>query len=117
VSTQLHDIVTWERTRHGEQQGFDLLEGLGFIPSFISAANPASAKEQIDANYAHGGGWRSSNSFTMGKDQELISKYPEDPDLFPLAIGHLRDEIIYFYDYAWTAIVQPDGSFEVARLD
>jgi hypothetical protein len=29
----------------------------------------------------------------------------------------LRDEEIRFYDYSWLAIVQPDGSFEVARVD
>jgi hypothetical protein len=110
-------FVAWERTKHGDDRGFDMLEGLGFIPTFISAHDPRPVKEQIDANYGHGGGWRKSDSFTMGQDMELISKYPEDPDLFPLAKAQVRDEDIYFYDYAWTAIVQPDGSFEVARLD
>jgi hypothetical protein len=42
---------------------------------------------------------------------------PGDPPLLPIAVTMLRDEEIRFYDHSWLAIVQPDGSLEVARVD
>jgi hypothetical protein len=37
--------------------------------------------------------------------------------LKPVAAAQLRDEKVSLYPHAWVAIVQPDGSFEVSRLD
>lgn len=42
---------------------------------------------------------------------------PGDEGYMPVAVGKLHDETIVFYEDAWVAIVKPDGSFEVARLD
>lgn len=91
------------------------MEHLGFLPSFLSELNPMSAKVQIDANYRHGGGWRSIKEFRLNADNSI--KYPGDPVLKPLAMTKLRDETIIFYDCAIVAIIQPDRSFEVARID
>jgi len=44
-------------------------------------------------------------------------RYPGDPILAPLAQAKLRDELIVFYRHALVAIIQPDGSFEVSRVD
>jgi hypothetical protein len=91
---------------------------LGFLPGFLSEHDPRPAREQYDTAYRHGGGWSPNNVvFTMGANRELISKYPEDPPLPPLAETTLRSETIIYYDYSWVAIVQPDGSFEVSRMD
>lgn len=90
-------------------------EHLGFLPSFLSEDDPAPAREQIDKNYAHGGGWRPMKEWTMATNDTI--KYPGDPRLRPLARAKLRDETILFYDCAILAIVQPDGSFEIARVD
>jgi hypothetical protein len=89
---------------------------LGFIPSFLSEDNPKSAREQINDNYGHGGGWHPTPGHTMDKDDYSI-KYPGDPRLFPLARTMLRHEIILFYQHDLLAIVQPDGSFEISRVD
>jgi hypothetical protein len=88
---------------------------LGYIPEFLSEYDPRPAKEQIDANYKHGGGWHSMTGFKMDKNHVL--KYPDDPPMFPIAEAHLRDELIFIYSHAWVAIVQKDGSFDVARID
>jgi hypothetical protein len=50
-------------------------------------------------------------------DAHHVLRYPGDPPLNPLAQARLRDELIVFYDHAIVAIVQEDGSFEVARID
>lgn len=86
---------------------------LGFIPSFLSEDDPRPAKEQFNENYISG--WSPLRSFTMGKGHVL--NHPEDPPMRPLARLQFREELILFYEYAWVAVVQPDGSFEVSRLD
>lgn len=91
------------------------LEMLGFIPEFLNEDDPDPARVQLDKNYGHGGGWQPIPKFTLGAQGEL--KYPGDPALPVLARTKLRDETINVYEHAWVAIIQPDGSFEVARMD
>lgn len=91
------------------------LDTLGFIPIFLSLNNPNSARLQIDENYQHGGGWRPLPKFKLLDDNSL--KYPGDPKMKPLASCTLRNETIVFYDGAFVAIIQPDRSFEAARID
>jgi len=90
------------------------IEMLGYIPDMISEADPRPAREQIDANYRHGGGWSSFKGHVM-KPNGL--QYPGDPLVPLLYEATLRDETIRFYDCAWVAIVQPDGSYDIARID
>ena len=90
-------------------------ELLGFIPTFILESDPRSAAEQFNERYAHGGGWRPFGPWSMDKDYRI--KYPGDPAYAPVAMARLRNETIFVYPHAWVAIVQADGSFEVARMD
>jgi hypothetical protein len=90
------------------------LDMLGYIPQFLDENDPRSAREQFDAHYGHGGGWRPFKGHVM---QPNGLKYPGDPLTLLLAETKLRDEIIKFYQHAWVAIVQPDGSYEIARMD
>jgi len=87
---------------------------LGFLPSFISEQDPRSASEQLNANYTHGGGWRPQPGFTH-KDFALT--YPGDPTMQPVAMTNLRHELICLYPHDYLAIFQPDGTFEVSRVD
>jgi len=89
---------------------------LGLIPTFLSELDPRPAKEQIDSQYAHGGGWKPwSTLWTLSLDwTELL--YPNDPPMSEVGRATLRDETIIVYECAFTAIIQPDGSFEVGRL-
>lgn len=89
---------------------------LGYIPHFLSLDDPRPAREQLDANYAHGGGWNPMSGWVLNPVNQLL-KYPGDPALPPIARAQLRDEQIIMYPHAWLAIVKQDGSFEVARID
>ena len=92
------------------------IEDLGLLPEFLSSFDPSPAREQLDRNYQHGGGWRSFTSGWVVSDDMTIS-YPGDEPLSPLAVAHLRNESIYVYPHSWVLIKQPDGSFDIARMD
>lgn len=83
---------------------------------FISAGDPRSAKEQLDANYRHGGGWQPFEEFRF-EQQTMTLNFPGDPPMKPLAVAQLRDEQIYIFPHSWIMILQKDGSYEVARMD
>lgn len=89
---------------------------LGFLPSFFDAYDPRSAKEQIDDNYSRfsGGRWSPINGFQVFPDGLL---YPGDPKMPLLAEAKLRDEVLKFYDCSWLGIFQPDGTYEISRVD
>jgi hypothetical protein len=91
------------------------LEYAGILPAFFSHADPSPAREQIDANYRHGGGWHAIDRFKHLGDYKI--QYPGDPPLKPLVTIRLRDEVVMIYAYSMVGIFQPDGSFEVARID
>lgn len=105
-------MITWELLHP-----MMTLDHLGLLPAFILEADPRSAREQIHERYSHGGGWFPYKGFRLGEDNRLISEYPEEPDLMPLARTRLRHELVLFYNHSWVAVVQPDRSFETARID
>jgi hypothetical protein len=91
------------------------LEDLGLIPHFFDEADPRSAIEQVDANYAHGGGWSPIPGFTVGPGS--VGHYPGDAPFEPLAIGLFRDETVIYYAGSFVAIINGAGLYQVARLD
>ena len=88
---------------------------VGLIPHMLDDEVLKPAREQLDANYQHGGGWRPMKNFKHLEGGLL--QYPGDPPMEPRAIMRLRDEKIVVYDYGFVGIFQKDGSFEVARMD
>lgn len=88
---------------------------IGMIPLWLSEHNLRPAKEQLGAAYGHGGGWDPFQGFRLADNNSLT--YPGDPALKPIAEMHLRDETILMYEHSWVAIIQPDRSFEVCRMD
>jgi len=99
---------------------------VGLIPYMLDSADPTPAKDQFDRNYQHGGGWRNQKGFTLleGNVLQYGSEYdPDDhetdPPLKPIAeiVMPGRKERIFVYDYSYVAIIQPDQSFEVCRMD
>lgn len=89
-------------------------EHLGYLANFLDERDPRPAREQLDAAYRHGGGWVRFEGFTMLEDG---LSYPGDPTMVLIAETKLRDETIRFYNGSWVAIVQSDGSYEIARMD
>lgn len=92
------------------------LHMLGMLPYWLHEGIKDSAAQQLNKHYQHGGGWRPFHGFTFYKDSHAI-EYPGDPEHKPVAEIHFRDERIYVYDHAWVAIVQPDGTYEICRMD
>lgn len=95
-------------------------ERVGYIPQFFDDEDERSAKEQVNASYAYGGGFRPFKGFTLSNEQnvgEAALLYEGDPPMREISRTKLRDELIILFDHAWLAIVQPDGSYEVARID
>lgn len=85
---------------------------LGYVPQFFSEADPRGAREQIAENYI--GGWHPMQGFHM---LNTGIRYGGDPVRPLVAEARLRYEIIRFYVGAWLAIIQPDGSHEIACVD
>ena len=100
-------------------------EILGLIPGFFMEDDPDDAVAQVNKRYQHGGGWRKMDGFTIenissARDYltgKVTLSYEGDPPYRQLAIAMLHDEILILFDCAWLAVVQADGSYEVARLD
>lgn len=96
-------------------------ECLGIIPLFLDPADTRPAAEQIHEAYAHGGGWHSFYGFTLARPNPdpltWALEYSGDRPMEALAWTQLRDEFIVLFECAWVAVVQPDGTFDVARID
>jgi len=95
---------------------FDIL---GYIPTFLSIESPLRASKQIDRSYRHGGGWRPFKGFELevAEGGFVGMRYPRDPLVHLLYKTKLRKEHIFFYQHQWLRIAQPNGSWEVCRLD
>ena len=92
-------------------------EMLGYLPSFLNEDDPRPAREQLDANYQHGGGWRPMDGWTFDP-KTLVIRFPGDPTFRPYAMTTLHGkETILFYLHDWVLIQQEDDSFEIARMN
>lgn len=89
-------------------------EALGFLPFQVSLKDPRPAARQFAENGPNG--WLPLKGFSFDPETETLS-YPGDPPMQPIAGAQLREETILVYPHAWVLILQPDGSFEAARLD
>lgn len=93
---------------------------LGLIPAMLDDSDPRPAREQFAENYAHGGGWAPMAGWNAKRAQasgRIFIWYPGDDPLPALAQTKLRDETITFHDGAWVCITQPNGDFEISRMD
>lgn len=106
-------MLNWQITEHAPP--YRLEDMIGFVSLMLREDDPRPAAKQLDAGYSHGGGWRPFKGHTLGDDNSL--KYPGDPKMKPWAFAKLRDELICVYESAWFAVIQPDRSFEVCRMD
>lgn len=102
-------------TPYGNKVGFTL-DMLGFLPQMASQFDPRPAREQFHQNYAHGGGWQDFQGFKLNPE-DLSIKFTGDPKMLPFATANLGNELIAFYDCSWVAIIQPDQSYSISRMD
>lgn len=89
---------------------------VGEIPYWLDEANPKTAAEQLNDGYAFGG-WQPFGAGVVRLNADNSFSYPGDPPQHPIAEMHLRDELILMYQHSWVAVVQPDRSFELCRMD
>lgn len=89
-------------------------EHLGYLPTMLDERDPRPAREQLDANYRHSGGWCPMDGFSL---DGMTLRYPGDPPFEMIGCTRVRDEVVALFEHDMVAIVQPDGSFEVARMD
>ncbi len=90
----------------------------GLIPSFLSEDDPRPAVEQIHENYAHGGGWSDFEGFDLRHRNGLFElHYPGDPSYREVSRAKLRDELIVLFAYSWIAVIQPDDTYRIAKID
>lgn len=97
-------------------------EVLGLLPALISNEYFGNVAEQLERNYAHGGGYRDltklePDKWVFNKRKKTLRHRAERSTFKPIASTQIKDEQVYFYQYALLAIVKPDGSFAVTRVD
>ncbi len=100
------------------------LDHLGIVPHWLNPNDDRPAAQQIDSHYQHGGGWRPMRGFELRDRARGVLVFPvkdpedgEDEVFEPFAAMMFGREMIFAYRHAIFAIVQPDGSFEVGRLN
>lgn len=91
----------------------------GYLPTFLNEHDPDDAVTQLDKHYAHGGGWRDFEGFTLLQDNagEYVIEYPGDPAFHEVSRGTLRDETIVLFPYGWVAVITPGKGHRIARMD
>lgn len=109
-------MLDFRLTPYAAERGYRL-DALGLVPHFFWNSDPRPAKDQLADRYAHGGGYRPIAGFTMDPDTADL-QFIGDPPFRAVAEAWLRTERLLFYsNCSLLAIVQPDGSFVVTRVD
>lgn len=93
----------------------------GELPMIFHADDPRPAREQIEARYVYGGGYRPFSGFMDFKPEAPASiAYPGDPLYVEVSRAHLplTDETLILMDKARVVIIlQASGYWEAVRLD
>lgn len=112
-------LTPWIITPEGvklTQQGIQPEDFIGYVSMMLNDEDPRSVREQLDANYQHGGGWQPLAGATLGEKMRMV--YPGDPPLEPLDYTVVREEMCICYACAFFGIVQRGGeAAEFARMD
>jgi hypothetical protein len=110
-------VAEWYKDQQWYIQARNLPERLGLIPLWINPNDLRPAAQQLDEGYQHGGGWDPFKGFTLDEHYQL--NYFGDPPVKPIAYTKLVStrELVVIYEHAWVAVIQPDRSFEVCRMD
>jgi len=91
----------------------------GYILDWLDPHDPTPAKEQIDRNYQHGGGWRDFPGFTVkgGDGNKFTLHYPGDPPQREISRLYFGEELVVLFEHSIVMIVQADGSHVIAHID
>ncbi len=97
-------------------------EQLGFLTVIFDPTEELPYVDQANQRYAHGGGWRDFEGFTIDPDSMSLV-YPDDPPI--KCIGTLLgkpDEIVAVYEHSWVAVIStatnnPNDGARFCRMD
>jgi hypothetical protein len=100
-------------------------EMLGMLPQIFGVVEHEgkTAKEMVNLEYGHGGGWHPfggdkwSIQHLLGQD---VLSYGTDDDAEAyriVASWKVGDETVRLWEGSWVSITQKDGAFEVSRMD
>jgi hypothetical protein len=90
----------------------------GHIPGFLQESDPRPARDQFN-RYNRGGGNRAWLRI-MGAafdNATLTLTLPGERPMAAISALRFRSELLYLFDGNWVCIVQPSGSYEVAKMD
>ena len=104
------------------------LASLGLIPFMIDSDSPTPAGDQINSNYAHGGGFSEIKGFGKlpGYYQDTNAgpifsvQFPGDRRLHPIAYQHMprSNEMVVVYPSAFVGVFNlHNDTFKVTRMD
>ena len=110
-------MIQFKLTDYAKKYRLTLEDCVSDIKYFASEQNKQPLSEQLNKMYQHGGGWRPVEGFQITNKETFELTYPEDPPLIPLATAKFRNQTICVYRYAFVAIFEEDGSFQIARMD
>jgi hypothetical protein len=87
----------------------DILNRLGFIPSFIADAieEYGATSETLEKTVLEIYGYNPSPMTGGAFTPNGVYQYPDDPDLYPLAIIMASSLVIYMYPYGMVAFSEP----------
>lgn len=111
--------IFYERAQDAINRGHcDPFDLVGFLPQFLDPENPNEAVDQLNDNYAHGGGWFDFEGFQFDYSDPSKPRllYPGDPPTEAVAYWMLREETVILFDRGWVAVVQPNGNFRVSSF-
>jgi hypothetical protein len=96
-------------------------EDLGFLPGFLHESDERPVIEQLDAAYAHGGGFKPIEGFKLVYDGSHLDDatlwYPGDEPLHLIGFTRCHGEVIGLFEAGFVAVVSADGTVVVARMD
>lgn len=88
----------------------------GYIPSYLDVHDERPAAAQLAARYI--GGWKPRDWFHL---EQMPSGYyalkGKDVPVAEIARMWFGSETLVLFEQFWCAIIQPDGSYEVACVD
>lgn len=110
------DEIAKEAAKIGASADEVLHAWIGFIPDFLSPDCEDSAAKQIGRNYKHGGGWRPLEGYSLDLEPGIVT-HSSGLQMRPIAAAVMRAEVIAIYPRGYVAIIQPNGVFEIAKVD
>ena len=88
----------------------------GYIPNFLDELDPRSAREQFNEKYL--GGWHPMKHPGLTFDPKTqVMRFPGDPPFEPRSRLLFRHEILLLYPGSFVLVLQPDDTWEAARMD